>query len=205
VRRQVCKRLKQRIGEFGLYGFAAYRRRLEVSPAEWRAFDECCHITISRFLRDKHVFEVLRKRFSPTLPRGLPANGARLISGSPDVRQAKNHTPRRLSGTRRSHGPFQVHACQLSRPISIAPCSIALAGGALRQQICANCCNTSLIKRSIARGAVYCIKPRYREGIEFLHQDLRSEAPDRLFDLILCRYVAYRPARTAWLSRHRNA
>lgn len=40
-------------------------------------------------------------------------------------------------------------------------------------------------------GAVYCVKPRCREGVEFLHQDLRSEAPDRLFDLILCRYVAF--------------
>jgi chemotaxis protein methyltransferase CheR len=67
VRRQVCKRLKQRIGELGLYSFAAYRRRLEVDPAEWRAFDECCHITISRFFRDKHVFEVLRKRVLPDI------------------------------------------------------------------------------------------------------------------------------------------
>ena len=40
-------------------------------------------------------------------------------------------------------------------------------------------------------GALYCIKPRYREGVEFPHRDLRSEAPDRLFDLILCHYVAF--------------
>jgi chemotaxis protein methyltransferase CheR len=40
-------------------------------------------------------------------------------------------------------------------------------------------------------GALYCMKPHYREGVEFLHQDLRREAPDRLFDLILCRYVAF--------------
>jgi chemotaxis protein methyltransferase CheR len=53
VRRQVYKRLKLRIGELDLEGFAAYRRRLEVDATEWRAFDECCHITISRFFRDK--------------------------------------------------------------------------------------------------------------------------------------------------------
>jgi chemotaxis protein methyltransferase CheR len=30
-----------------------------------------------------------------------------------------------------------------------------------------------------------------RATVKFLHQDLRSEAPDSLFDLILCRYVAF--------------
>ena len=37
----------------------------------------------------------------------------------------------------------------------------------------------------------YCVKPKHREGIEFLDQDLRTETPPRLFDLILCRYVAF--------------
>ena len=71
VRRQVCKRLTQRIGELGLDGFAAYRRRLEADPAEWRAFDECCYITISRFFRDKGVFEVLRKRVPKAAVAGI--------------------------------------------------------------------------------------------------------------------------------------
>jgi chemotaxis protein methyltransferase CheR len=53
VHRHVCKRLKRRIHELGLDDLAAYRRRLEAEPAEWRAFDECCHITISRFFRDR--------------------------------------------------------------------------------------------------------------------------------------------------------
>src|SRR5512147_2702156 len=40
-------------------------------------------------------------------------------------------------------------------------------------------------------GDLYCVKPWHREGIEFLHQDLRTDAPIRSFDLILCRYVAF--------------
>jgi hypothetical protein len=44
VRRHLCKRLKLRIGELDLDGFAAYRKRLDFGPEEWRAFDEC-HIT----------------------------------------------------------------------------------------------------------------------------------------------------------------
>ena len=41
------------------------------------------------------------------------------------------------------------------------------------------------------RGSLYCVKSKHREGIEFLDQDLRSEMPAHLFDLILCRYVAF--------------
>jgi chemotaxis methyl-accepting protein methylase len=67
VRRQVCKRLKRRIRELGLDDLADYRRRLDADPAEWHAFDECCHITISRFFRDRGVFEVLRKRILPDI------------------------------------------------------------------------------------------------------------------------------------------
>jgi chemotaxis protein methyltransferase CheR len=37
----------------------------------------------------------------------------------------------------------------------------------------------------------YCVKSEHREGIEFVDQDLRTDTPARLFDLILCRYVAF--------------
>ena len=46
---------------------AAYRTRLEADPAEWRFLDECCHITISRFFREKRVFEALRAKVLPRI------------------------------------------------------------------------------------------------------------------------------------------
>ena len=55
VRRQVCKRLKRRMRDLGVDKFPDYRARLE------RILDECCHITISRFFRDRGVFEVVRR------------------------------------------------------------------------------------------------------------------------------------------------
>ena len=35
------------------------------------------------------------------------------------------------------------------------------------------------------------MKPRHREAIEFQYQDLRAKTPASVFDLILCRYVAF--------------
>jgi chemotaxis protein methyltransferase CheR len=67
VHRQVCKRLKRRMSELRLRDFAAYRARLEADPAEWQILDQFCHITISRFFRDRGVFEALRKRVLPVI------------------------------------------------------------------------------------------------------------------------------------------
>ena len=67
VRRQVCKRLRQRMRELGLDDYSAYRARLEAYPSEWRVFDECCHITISRFFRDRGIFEVVRGHVLPDI------------------------------------------------------------------------------------------------------------------------------------------
>ena len=67
VRRQVCKRLARRMRDLGLDNFIAYRAKLEVDPTEWRVLDECCHITISRFFREKAIFEVLRTRVLPDI------------------------------------------------------------------------------------------------------------------------------------------
>jgi chemotaxis protein methyltransferase CheR len=39
VRGQVCKRLRHRMSDLGLEGFAAYRARLEADPQEWRILD----------------------------------------------------------------------------------------------------------------------------------------------------------------------
>ena len=40
-------------------------------------------------------------------------------------------------------------------------------------------------------GSQFCIKAPHRQRIEFLYQDLRAEMPPSVFDLILCRYLAF--------------
>ena len=75
VRGQVCKRIKRRLKQLGLEEYSSYRQLLETEPAEWRVLDECCHITISRFFRDRDVFELLRKRILPEMARKAAREG----------------------------------------------------------------------------------------------------------------------------------
>jgi hypothetical protein len=59
VRRQVCRRVSRRMGELGLGSFAEYRSHLEREPDEWPRLDALTNITISRFYRDRAVYDFL--------------------------------------------------------------------------------------------------------------------------------------------------
>ncbi|MFB3131394.1 MAG: CheR family methyltransferase, partial [Rhodothermales bacterium] len=65
VRRQVCKRVRRRMRTLGLDHTEAYRAYLEAHPDEWDVLDAMCRITISRFYRDRGVFDLLRATLLP--------------------------------------------------------------------------------------------------------------------------------------------
>lgn len=41
-------------------GYSLYKRYLETHPAEWSTLDSLCDVTISRFFRDRDLWEFLR-------------------------------------------------------------------------------------------------------------------------------------------------
>jgi chemotaxis protein methyltransferase CheR len=75
VRARVCKRVARRMRQLGLPDAAAYRARLEGGPAEWRALAALCPIPISRFYRDREVFDCLGAEVLPALAHAALARG----------------------------------------------------------------------------------------------------------------------------------
>ncbi len=59
VRRQVCRRIQQRLQTLGLCDLRAYRDYLERHTEEWSVLDRMTPITISSFYRDKAVWDFL--------------------------------------------------------------------------------------------------------------------------------------------------
>lgn len=191
VRRQVCKRLERRMSELQLDDFAAYRARLGADPTEWRALDECCHITISRFFRDRGIFECLRRRVLPE----IAARAAR------EERCARIWSAGCASGE-------EPYTLKILWDLEVAPtcADVSLSIFAtdidetMLRRAREGCFEVTalhelppyLVEQAFDRaGQLFCVKPHYREGIDFLYQDLRSEAPTVFFDLVLCRYVAF--------------
>lgn len=65
MRGQVIKRLKRRLKSLQLQDVAEYAAYIDAHPAEWRVFDSMCRISISRFYRDKGVFETVQQEVLP--------------------------------------------------------------------------------------------------------------------------------------------
>jgi chemotaxis protein methyltransferase CheR len=188
VRKQVCKRLKRRLHLLGLPGFAAYRDLLAANPEEWRVVDACCRITISRFFRDRQVFDTLCDRVLPELRQ-------RAIS---QQRNAQCWSAGCASG---------------EEPYTLRILWDFKVGGSARLSIVATDADDTVLARArrgcypaaslrelppdlLARGFregkhCFCIHEQHRQDIIFAHHDLRSDAMTGIFDLILCRNLAF--------------
>jgi chemotaxis protein methyltransferase CheR len=191
VRRQVCKRLRKRMSDLGVADFGGYRSRLAADPTEWRVLDECCHITISRFFRDRGVFETLRARVLPDI--AARAKREQRVARIWSAGCASGEEPYTL----KILWDLEVAPLYPGVPLSIVATDVDEMMLARAREGCFKPTSLhelppQLIERAFEpTGSLFCVKPIHREDIDFLYQDLRSQMPSPLFDLILCRYVAF--------------
>lgn len=191
VHGQVCKRLKRRMKELGLKGFSAYRERLAQNPDEWAVLDGMCHITVSRFFRDRRVFGALSEHVLPEI--AARAAKERRIARFWSAGCASGEEPYTLKIIWDLAGTTGVPriGCEIvATDVDEVMLARAQKGcyprGSLREM------PEAFVTEGFDRiDSLFCIKPQHREGVSFLLQDLRSEAPEDSFDLILCRNVAF--------------
>jgi chemotaxis protein methyltransferase CheR len=192
VRRQVCKRIDRRIVELGLTGIESYRNYLTENSNEWIILDKFCRITISRFYRDRLVFDYVSTEVLPVLVNGAV--------------ERKNTLIRVWSaGCASGEEPYTIALLwhNLIRPklpnlhleiiaTDIDPVLIKRAREACYQQ-------GSLRDLPLAwqTGAfdrqrdLYSLKQPIKEYVHFLNLDIRKNAPGGLFHIILCRNLAF--------------
>lgn len=189
VRKQVCKRLGRRIDELGLSGLPAYRDYLDTRPEEWKILDGLCRITITRFYRDRGVFDALRFKILPALGEKACESGTDAIrcwcagccSGEEaytlqilwkiDVlpRLAKR-LPLRIVATDMDSGVLERARKGIYPESSLADLPKEWIPAAFSQS-----------------GATRVIREPFREDITFVRQDVRRQLPEGTFSLILCR------------------
>jgi chemotaxis protein methyltransferase CheR len=192
VRRQVCRRIRRRLAALGLDGLAAYRAHLESHPGEWGALDAFCRIPISRFYRDRAVFEALARLVLPELARAARERGAAEIRAwSAGCASGEEPYSLSLAWELGARGRFPA----LSLRILATDTDPRLLARARRA-----CYPPSSLRelpagwRSAAfeeAGGLWQLRHGFREGVEFREQDLRDRMPDERFDLVLCRNLAF--------------
>ncbi|HEY5567257.1 MAG TPA: CheR family methyltransferase [Gammaproteobacteria bacterium] len=190
--KQVCKRLGRRLAELGFEHAEDYRQYLTVHPEEWNAADSLCTVTISRFYRDRGVFEYLGSTVLPQLgARALEAGRPRLLAWSAGC--SSGEEPYTLALV----WEFQVR--DRLRGIELKILGTDVDDDLLRRAHEA-CYPPGCLKdlpedwRTAAfekTATGYRLKGNYRARVEFRKHDIRDEPPTGPFDIVLCRNLAF--------------
>lgn len=192
VRNQVCRRVDRRRRALALPDLGAYCGYLETHPQEWRALDDFCPITISCFYRDTAMWDVLTAEVVPELARRAFARDMRALHAV-------------SLGCASGEEPYTL---MLAWQFAVAPqfpgLQLAITAtdvvDAVLERACVACYTAASLKllppawreHGFERiGERWCLRARFREGVRFLRQDLRTALPEAKFDLILCRNLAF--------------
>jgi chemotaxis protein methyltransferase CheR len=192
VRRQVCRRLRRRLGELGLPDVAAYRAHLERDPDEWPMLDGLLHITISRFHRDRGVFAALERAVIPALAAGALARGADALEVW-SAGCASGEEPYTLALM------WQLELAErfpaLTIRILATDVDDAMLARARRGCFAASSLDELPERwRSAAfapHGELFRLRDPFREPVTFARHDVRTAPPYGAFDLVLCRNLAF--------------
>jgi chemotaxis protein methyltransferase CheR len=192
VRGTVCKRLRRRLRELDLADLAAYAAVLERDRDEWTRLDAMCRIPISRFCRDRSVFDALGDEVLPERARAALARGAGVVrcwsAGCASGEEA--YTIALVWRLRVAPSFPGVQVSVLGTDADATMLARAAHAGYRRGSL------KELPPDWIARGFaqaddLFCLRPEFRAGVVFRRQDIRRSAPAGPFDVILCRNLAF--------------
>jgi chemotaxis protein methyltransferase CheR len=192
IRSRLYKRLKRRLHELGLPGIDDYQTYLANHAEEWVILGSLCWMPITRFYRDRGVFQHLATELLPQL--------VDLV-----MTERKNELRCWSAGCASGEEPLSLAILwqlQLARryptiefrvvATDVDPKAIERA-----QRGCYHCSSMKELPAEwrteafITSGDEFCAKPQCLSAVTYLVQNLRESVPDGIFHLILCRNLAF--------------
>ena len=220
MRGQVCKRLGRRLRELGLSDLDAYQGHLERHPDEWHVLDGFCRITISRFHRDRRVFEYLCDRLLPELGAARRERGSFRCWSAGCASGEEPYTVSIIWNLElRDRFPgvtlevvatdAEPRVLERARAGEYSPGSLKELAPFWRQEAFEPCEPGWLLREPSEPGWLlrepsepgwllrepcepgWRLREPFRQGVSFHLSDIRAEMPDGPFDLVLCRNLAF--------------
>lgn len=200
VRGQVCKRIARRMDELGLAEVGEYRALLEANEDEWRTLDACCRVTISRFFRDREVFQILQEKILPELAERAG-------------RERRTQLRCWSAGCGSGEEAYTLSLLWRLAPVGSPAAPLAERFPGITTQVTGTDTDPKVLDR--ARSAVYpsgalkdlpqpwipmafdtvedgfSLRRTFRENVRFLQRDIRVAFLEGPFDLILCRNLVF--------------
>ncbi|MGW8161082.1 MAG: CheR family methyltransferase [Desulfobulbales bacterium] len=192
VRRQVCKRIDQRITDLKLGNTRSYQIYLENNPEEWRVLDRLCRVTISRFYRDTVIFDYFSSDVFPALAQHFRRN--------------KNKTVRVWSaGCASGEEPYTVailwhYSIRPNYPdmrleifgTDIDPMVIKRANAACYTMSSLRKMPTQWLAQAfVQQNSLYLLQQHIKKYVRFEGLDIREQSPPGEYHIILCRNLAF--------------
>jgi len=192
VRRQVIRRIQGRIRDLELNNIDEYRQYILENEDEWVTLDSFCRITISRFYRDKKVFEILK-------------NNALIYLA--DLLIEKNRNKLKCMSIGCASGEeiytlkiiWETFLKNLYGGVELSITAVDIDSQMLKRveigeynQGCIKNLPRELINECfIQSGSLFHLEEKYKKNIQLLSMDIRHEIPDGYFDLIFCRNLIF--------------
>jgi chemotaxis protein methyltransferase CheR len=190
LRRQVCRRIAARMRELGVADLQAYATHLEHHPEEWEALEALCSVTISRFYRDRQVFDCLSERVLPELARAAGPRGTVHVWSAGCASGEEPFTLALISQLRLAATFSDVDLRVLATDRDAHLLERAMRGcyrqSSLREL------PPEWIERAFEPSAdAWCLRAELRAVVNFQRADIRRALPPGPFQLILCRNLVF--------------
>ncbi|WP_340105571.1 CheR family methyltransferase [Rhodohalobacter sp. 8-1] len=193
-RNQVLSRIRDRIQDLGLAGgFDEYKRYLDNHPEEWDTLDQLCDVTISKFFRDRKVWDYLRDEALPGILNDEPAsiwsvgccNGEEAYSLAIICKQLAEKTDRNITSN-----DINILATDRNEQVLSRARKGCYPAGALKE-LTDDEISTYFRTLDDKHEDDYQIEERLKKFVDFEKRDIQDSLPDQTFDLILCRNLVF--------------
>jgi chemotaxis protein methyltransferase CheR len=176
----------------GIDGLPEYRAYLESHPSEWTYLDGCTRISISRFYRDRGVFDHLRDEVLPQLAATIMRRSDRCLRAW-SIGCASGEEPYSLAIL------WQLNLQSRYQAVELLMIATDLDDHMIHRAQSAVYPASSLkdvpegwrLAAFDERGGQYAVRPEFKRMVEFQQQDVRRELPTGPFDLVLCRNLVF--------------
>ena len=192
VRGQVCKRIGRRLRGLALDGIDAYRAHLDAHPGEWAVLDGLTRVTVSRFYRDRQVYERLGHEILPERAHAAAAAGRDAItvcslgcgSGEEPFSVAllwSVRVQRRFPGI-----AMRIRALDADPHLLERARTACYPAGTLREL------PPDLRAAGFREaGDRCCLRAPWARSVAFERHDIRDGVPPGPWDVVLCRNLAF--------------
>jgi chemotaxis protein methyltransferase CheR len=190
VRGTVCKRVRRRLRDLDLSDIVAYRRYLEAASGEWPVLDGLCRIPISRLYRDCGVFDCLAEEVLPACARNAATERRPLRCWSAGCASGEEAVTLRLLWDLRLAADFAGTRLEIVAT-DVDPVLLRRAARGCYSAAALKDVPGDLRVAFAPTGDEWCLKPAHLGSIDYRCEDMRTAWPAGLFDLVLCRNLAF--------------